>query len=71
MKFDIGLFFNNLPIKFNFLQNLTTITGTLHEMGWACGAYGLGEGCIQSWWGNRRGGDHWVDLGVDGWIIIG
>ena len=24
-----------------------------------------------SCWGNRREGDHWGDLGVDGWIIIG
>ena len=28
-------------------------------------------GCIGSWWGNRRKRDHWVDLGVDGWIILG
>jgi len=27
--------------------------------------------CIGSWWGNRREGDHWGDLGVDGLIIIG
>jgi hypothetical protein len=26
-------------------------------------------GCIGSWWGNRREGDHWGDPGVDGWII--
>jgi len=33
----------------------------------------MGEerGCIASWWGNRREGDHWGDLGVDGWIILG
>ena len=33
----------------------------------------MGEerGCIGSWWGNRREGDHWGDLGVDGWIILG
>jgi len=27
--------------------------------------------CVGSWWGNRREGDHWRDLGVDGclgWI---
>ena len=24
-----------------------------------------------SWWGNGREGDHWGDLGVDGWIILG
>jgi len=22
-------------------------------------------------WGNRREGDHWGDLGVEGWIILG
>jgi hypothetical protein len=22
-------------------------------------------------WGNRREGEHWGDLGVDGWIILG
>jgi len=29
------------------------------------------RGCIGSWWGNRREGDHWGDLGVDGWIVLG
>ena len=28
-------------------------------------------GCIGSWWGNRREGNHCGDLGVDGWIISG
>ena len=32
---------------------------------------GEGRGCIGSWWGNRRERDHWGDLGVDGWIILG
>jgi len=27
--------------------------------------------CIGSCWGNRREGDHWGDLGIDGWIILG
>jgi len=29
------------------------------------------RGCIGSWWGNRREGDQWGDLGVDWWIILG
>jgi len=24
-----------------------------------------------SWWVNRREGDHWGDLGVDTWILLG
>jgi len=28
-------------------------------------------GCIGSWWENRREGDLWGDLGVNGWIILG
>jgi len=31
----------------------------------------MGEerGCIGSCWGNRREGDNWGDLGIDGWIL--
>jgi len=29
------------------------------------------RGCTGCWWGNRREGAHWGDLGVDGWIILG
>jgi len=42
-------------------------------MRWAGHVARMGEerGCIGSrCWGNRREGDHWVDLGVDGWIIL-
>ena len=43
------------------------------RMRWAGHVARMGEerGCIGSWWGNRREGDHWRDLGVDGWIILG
>ena len=27
--------------------------------------------CIGSWWANRRKRDHWGELGIDGWIILG
>jgi len=41
-------------------------------MRWARHVARMGEerGCIGSWWGNRREGDHWGGLGVDGWIIL-
>jgi len=28
-------------------------------------------GCIGSFWGNRKEGDHRGDLGVDGWVMLG
>jgi len=39
-------------------------------MGWACGAFGEERGCMGSWLGNRKEGDHWGLLGVDGRIIL-
>jgi len=41
------------------------------RMRWAGHVARMGEekGGIWSWWGNRREGDHWGDLSVDGWII--
>ena len=43
------------------------------RMRWAGHVVRMGEEreCIGSCWGNRREGDHWGDLGVDGWIILG
>jgi len=35
---------------------------------WAGHVVHMGEerGCMGSCWGNRREGDHWGDLGIDG-----
>ena len=43
------------------------------RMRWAGHVARMGEerGFMGSWWGNRRERDHWGDLGVDGWIILG
>ena len=43
------------------------------RMRWAGHVARMGEerGCIGSWWGNRREVNHWGDLGIDGWIILG
>jgi len=43
------------------------------RMRWAGHVARMSEerGCIGSCWGNRREVDHWGDLGVDGWIILG
>jgi len=43
------------------------------RMRWAGHVARMGEerGCIGSCSGNRRDRDHWGDLGVDGWIILG
>jgi len=43
------------------------------RMRWAGHVTRMGEerGCIGSWWGNRRERDHWEDVGVDGWLILG
>ena len=42
------------------------------RMRWAGHVARMGEerGCIGSWWENRREGDHWADLGANGWIIL-
>ena len=43
------------------------------RMRWAGYVARMGEerGVIGSWWGNRKEGDHWGDLGVDGRMILG
>ena len=42
------------------------------RMRWSGYVARMGEerGCIGSWRGNRREGDHWGDLGVDGCVIL-
>ena len=53
--------------------HITDITVSYLRMRWAGHVARMGEerGCIGSWWGNRREGDHWGDLGIEGWIILG
>ena len=53
-------FFNHT----NFCLFMYTLPGHVAHMGEE-------RGCIGSRWGNRRERDHWGDLGVDGWIILG
>jgi len=40
-------------------------------MRWAGHVARMGEerGCIGSCWETGGGGDHWEDLGIDGWIL--
>ena len=46
---------------------------TCRRMWWAGHVARMDEerGSIGSWFGNRRERDHWGDLGLDGWIILG
>ena len=43
------------------------------RMRWAGHMARMGEerGCVGSWWGNQRERDHWGDLSLEGWIILG
>jgi len=59
---------NNLYSSPNIVRVIKSI-----RMRWAGHVACMGEerGCIGSWWGSRREGHHWGDLGVDGWVILG
>jgi len=54
-------------------ESTATSGQLITAVGWAGHVARIGEkrGGIGSWWGNRREGDHWGDLGVDGCIILG
>jgi len=61
--------------ELNYLYTSPNIVRVIksRRMRWAGHVAHMGEerGCIGSWWGNRWEGNHWGDLGVDGWIILG
>jgi len=73
--------FENMVLRRIFEPRRDEVTGELRRLHneelndlYSCGMWLVWVrrvGCIGSWWGNRRGGDHWGDLGVDGWIILG
>ena len=57
----------------SYTMGTGSFPGVKSGLRWAGYVARMGEerGCIWSWWGNRRKTDHWGDLGVDGWIILG
>jgi len=67
------LYFNTLIINDLCSSPNTVRVIKSRRMRWAGNVACMSElrGCLGSWWGNRREGDHWGDLGVDGWIILG
>ena len=61
--------------ELNDLYSSPNIVGVIKSirMKWAghVGRMGEERGCIGPCWRNRRERGQWVDLGVDGWIILG
>ena len=64
---------NNEELNYLYSSPNIVLVIKSRRMRWAGHVARMGEerGCIGSWWGNRREGDRWGDLGVDGWIILG
>jgi len=62
-----------ISLKYKIFINPKYVPLFILHLRWTGHVARVGEerGCIGSWWGNRREGDHWGDLGVDGWIILG
>jgi len=63
---------NSSKVSFYTSPNIVRVI-KLRKIRWAGHVERTDEerGCIGSWRGNRREGDHWGDLGVDAWIILG
>jgi len=61
--------------ELNYLYTSPNIVRVIksRRMRWAGHVARMSEerGCIWSLWENGRERDHWGDLGVDGWIILG
>ena len=60
------------PNDFYSSPNIVRVINS-RRMRWVGHVACMGEewGCIDSWWGNRKERDHWGDLGLDAWIILG
>ena len=67
-----GICGNSVVSYLYFSPNIVRVIKS-RIMRWAGHVARMGEerGCIGSCWGNRREGNQWGDLGVDGWIILG
>jgi len=67
--------FTENDLELNDLYSSPNIVRVIksRRMRWAGHVARMGEerGRIESWWGYRRERDHWGDLGVDEWIILG
>ena len=63
----------NMDDVFRCRISHTSIKLVVVVIRWAGHVARMGEerGRIGSWWGNQRERDHWGDLGVDGWIVLG
>ena len=72
LLFSLSSFSLSLSLPLSLSQRLLLLVSFSYSYSLvAVARMGEERGCIGSWWGNRRERDHWGDLGVDGWIVLG